>query len=157
MSGKNFQSIVSQNYDLQNRLLTLGQRTLKKGEIFLLAKAIADAVPLPKETTDNIRIHNLNYRNMMNTVIYAFEGFAYIPHEEVETIYRLVDELVSWRYAVASGTALCLFTGEANNFVDDVTGILRYVNMSDLAHGSDIAANANYMYNMFKDVVAILK
>lgn len=157
MSGKNLASIMSQNYDLQNRLLRLAQRTLNKGEIFLLSKAIADAIPLPNESMDNVRIHNLKYRNMINTIISVFEGYAYIPNEEQETIYRLIDELVNWRYSVASGTATCLFTGEPSNFVDDLTGILRYVNMTDIGHGSDIAANANYMYTLFREVVAVAK
>lgn len=157
MSSKNFKSIAAQNYELQNRLLKLAQRNLNKGEIFILAKAIADAMPLPKEHTDNIRIHNLNHREFVNNVIFAFEGYAYVPHDTYETIYRLVDEIVSWRYAVASGTSGCQFTGEANNFVDDLTGFMRYVNMSDIAHGSNIAASAAHTYALFKDVVAILK
>lgn len=157
MSDKNFKSMVTQNYDLQNRLLKLGQRTLNKGEIFILSKVLADAIPLPKEAVDNIRIHNLNYRNFVSNVIYAFEGYAYIPNDAHETIYRLIDEMVSWRYAVATGICGCLFTGEANNFVDDLTGFLRYVNMSDIAHGADIAQSANHTYGLFKDVVALMK
>ena len=157
MSMQNFQHALGNNSELQNRLLKLGQRTLNKGEIFILAKVIADSVPLPTEAQDNIRLYNLNHRAWMSDVIYALEGYAYVPDEGRETIYRLVDEMVSWRYAVASGTSICLFTGESTNFVDDLTGFLRYVNMSDIAHGSDIASNANYIYTMFKDVVKLLK
>lgn len=155
MSSKS--NIIAQNYELQNRLLKLGQRALNKGEIFILSKVLADAIPLPTEPTDNIRIHNLKHRNFVCDVLFAFEGYAQLDNDSHQTVYRLIDEMVSWRYAVASGTATSLFSGLTENFVDDVTGFLRYVNMTDIGHGSDIAANANYTYTLFKDVVAILK
>ena len=150
-------AIIGGNANLQERLLKLGQKTLNKGEIFILAKVIADAIPLPKEACDNIRLYNLNHRGFIDNVLYAFEGFVYIPTDEYETIYRLIDEMVSWRYGVATGKAICLFTGEAQNVVDDMTGFLRYVNMSDVCGVADIAGSANYIYTMFKDVVSFVK
>ena len=142
---------------LQTKLLTFNQRTLNKGEVFLLAKAISDAIPIPKEGDVNVSIHNLNHRNFMLTVIGKLEGYVFVSSEVPETIYRLVNDFVSWRYAVANGICVSNFTGESNNFVDDVTGILRYVNMSDFADGCTIAENAGYTYSIFKELVASVK
>ena len=150
-------AMISSNADLQKRLLKLGQKTLSKGEIFLLAKALSDAIPLPQEVCENIRLHTLSHRGKIDQVIYAFEGYAYIPSDQYDTIYRLIDEMVSWRYAVATGKSICLFTGDPQSVVDDMTGFLRYVNMSDVCTVSDMAGSANYVYTMFKDVVAAVK
>ena len=99
-----FNSAITQDPGLHTKLLQLNQRLLNKGEVFLLAKAIADTLPLPKEQCDNIRIYTLQHRAKIDNVIYAFEGYACINRESHEDIYRIIDEIVMWRYSVASGT-----------------------------------------------------
>lgn len=142
---------------LKTRLLSLSQRTLTKGEIFLLSKAIADAIPLPEAVDVSVRTHNLNYRSFVMNVWSALGDYVYIPNEYLEIVYRLLDDFVSWRAAVANGTSGCMFSGDPNNFVDDVTGVLKYVNMSDFAEGSVCAANAGHMYGIFKEIISYVK
>jgi len=143
--------------DLSGRLNLLQQRKLGKGEIFLLAKAIADSIPLAPAETDNIALFTINHRSFMNNVIYSMAEFTYIDDENVKTIYRLVDELSLWRYSVAHNPPSILFRGDTNTVIDDISCLPRYIDVSNMCAVADIVDKANWVYNMFRDVAKEVK
>ena len=53
---------------LQRKLVAFGHRRLKRGEIFLLAKAIADKLPIGSGMPENIRTYTLNLRDKIDSV-----------------------------------------------------------------------------------------
>lgn len=143
--------------DIAAKLNMLQQRKLTKGEIFLLAKAIADSIPLAPAETDNIALFTLNHRAYINEVIYSLAEFTYIDDENAKTIYRLVDELSLWRYNIAHNPPVIMYKGDTNTVVDDTTGILKYVDVTYLCAVADIVDKANWVYAMFRDVAAEVK
>lgn len=138
--------------DLAAKLNMLQQKKLGKGEIFLLAKAIADSLPLAPLDTENITLFTLTHRGAINEVIYSLSSFTYIDEENVRTIYRLIDELSLWRFNIAHNPPSILFKGDVNTVVDDTSCLLRYVDTTYLCAVADIVDKANWVYAMFRDV-----
>lgn len=140
-----------------SKLNLLQQKKLGKGEVFLLSKAIADNLPLAPIETDNIKLFTINYRNYINEVIFSISDYSYIDDETVKTIYRLIDELSLWRYNIAHNPPAIFFKGDNNTVVDDISCLLRYVDVTHICSVSDIADKANWLFNMFKDVAKEIK
>lgn len=138
--------------DVAGKLNMLQQKKLVKAEIFLLAKAVADTIPLAPADTDNIALYTLTHRGFINEVIYALAEYTYIDDENVKTIYRLIDELSLWRYNVAHNPPSIIFTGDTNTVVDDLSCIMRYVDVTYVCAVADIMDKANWVYAMFRDV-----
>jgi hypothetical protein len=55
---------------------------------------------------------------------------------------------------VAFAPALMVYSGDANNVVDETTGILRYVDVGDICAVGDIAQNATAVAMIFQEFVA---
>lgn len=144
-------------HDLSSKLNLLQQRKLNKAEIFLLAKAIADSLPLAPADTDNIALFTLNHRNFINEVIYSLADFTYIDDENVKTIYRLIDELSLWRFNIAHNPPNILYSGDTNTVVDDTTCIMRYVDTTYICAVADIVDKANWVSAMFRDAATFVK
>lgn len=143
--------------DLAGKLNMLQQKKLCKGEIFLLAKAIADSIPLAPVDADNISLFTLGHRAYMNEVIYSLAEFTYIDDETTKTIYRLIDEVSLWRYNIAHNPPYMLFKGDTNTVVDDTSCLLRYIDVTYLCAVADIVEKANWVYAMFRDVATEVK
>ena len=143
--------------ELAGKLNMLQQKQLGKGEIFLLAKAIADSLPLAPIDTDNISLYTLTHRLLINEIIYSLSNFTYVNEDTVKTIYRLVDELSLWRYNIAHNPPSILFKGDTNTVVDDISCLLRYVDVTYLCAVQDIVEKANWVYAMFRDVAKEVK
>lgn len=139
-----------------NKLLSFSQRKLNKGEIFLLAKCLSDIVPIACSTEENIRTHVLNHRSKIDNILYGLDNYIYIPTEDKEVIYKIIDGLVMWRTSLAYNPAQMVFSSDPNTVIDDVTGILRYVDASDICGLSDIADSANVITSMFREVISSL-
>jgi hypothetical protein len=142
------------NESLQRKLVAFGHRRLKRGEIFLLAKAIADKLPIGTGMPENIRTFTLNHRDAINRSIYGLTDYLYLPTDDVERVYALIDSLLMWRMSVAFAPALMVYSGDANNVVDETTGILRYVDVGDICAVGDIAQNATAVAMIFQEFVA---
>lgn len=138
---------------LKQKLLAFGHRRLKKGEIYLLAHAIANQLSIGKAMPENIRIHSLNQRDKIDRAIYGLTDYIYLNADDIARLYTIIDGVLLWRVTVAFSPAPLVFTGEANNVVDECTGILRYVDVSDICAVSDIAATASYTAAIFQEYV----
>jgi len=143
--------------NLLNQLNLLQQKKLNKGELFLLAKAIADSIPLPPADTENIALFTISHRSFINNVIYSLSDFTYIDEESVKTLYRIIDELTLWRYNIAYNPPYILFRGDPNTVIDDVSCLIRYVDVGDICSVIDVIDKANWMYRMFRDVAKEIK
>lgn len=139
--------------ELSSKLLTLQQRKLTNGELFLLAKAIADSLPLPPIDVDSISLYTISKRSKINDIIYSLQEYTYLNDEEIKVIYRLIDELTLWRYNIAYSPPNIVFRTNSNLVIDDISCLPRYIDMTYLCAVADIVDNANWMYNLFKDVV----
>lgn len=141
------------NEALQQKLVSFGQRRLKRGEIFLLAKAIADKLPIGTGMPENIRTYTLNLRDSIDRTVYGLSNYIYIPQEDATRLYALIDSLLLWRMSVAFNPAPMLFSGDPNTVVDEVSSILRYVDVQDVCSVSDVAQSASYIASIFQDYV----
>lgn len=144
------------NDQTKKKLLMLAQRSISKGEIFILAKLLADKIPvvLKGGESDSLMGHTLNYRSKMDSVIFTLNDYLHISTQSTASIYAIVDRVWSWRYAVANGTTFMRFSGETDAVVDDITCILGYVNTSDMCGVVDMVADANYMHMLFGEVLS---
>lgn len=147
--------MISQS--LKAELVRLNQRSLTKGETFLLAKAVADSLPLAPADTDNIKLFVLVHRRIIESSVYELCNYTYLESDEVSNVLKLVEELSLWRCAVAHNPPSILFRGDGKNVVDDVSCLLNYVDTTYLCAVGDIIDNANYMFDLFKRLVAEIK
>lgn len=138
--------------EIKSKLMRFVHRQIKPGEAFLLARLLADRIPIATESVEPWA-QTLKYRQQVDGVIYGLNEYLHISQHNISNIHRMVERLWAWRLAVATGQSNLLFSGEVNNVVDDVTGILRSVNMSDIAPVADICQDANYIYDLFRQVV----
>lgn len=140
--------------ETQTKLMQFVHRTIKPGEAFLLARLLADRIPVLGVEAGSPWEQTLKHRVAVDDVLYSLNEYLHIPQETRKNIYLMVERIWVWRQSVAAGTSNLLFSGDATSVVDDVTGILRSVNLSDVCPVADIAADANYIYDLFKQVVA---
>lgn len=145
----------SQN--LAQSLFTFGQRKLEKGEVFLLAKAIADVLPLAPVDEENIAIFHLKHRRFVDDVIYGLNSFLYNDEEQIKTIYKLIDSLGMWRQVIAHNPPSILFSCDTNTVIDDISCLKRYVDCVYLCAVADIVDKANWTYNVFRQAATELK
>lgn len=138
--------------ELSIKLNKFAQRKLEKGEIFLLAKVIADNIELAPRGTDNIKLFTLTKKRFVNEVIYALNDFTYLNDEQRDVVFKLIDELSLWRYNIAYNPPVVFFKGDTNTVVDDVTSILRYVDVTYACSVADIVETANWTYGVFTDL-----
>ncbi len=142
---------------LKAELVRLNQRSLSKGETFLLAKAIVDSLPLAPADTDNIKLFTLQYKRIIESTVYELCNYTFLESEEVSNVFKLVEELSLWRCAVAHNPPSILFKGNGQNVVDDISCLLNYVDSTYICAVGDIIDNANYMFNLFKRLVGEVK
>ena len=139
--------------NLNSKLSLVSQRKLEQGEIFLFAKAIADSLPLAPFNTENITLFTLTQRSFIDETIYALNDYTYLDDETRKLVYKLVDELSLWRYNVAYNPPHILFKGDINTVIDDMSNLLRYVDVSYMCSVADIVDRANWTYTTFRELV----
>ena len=140
------------NPRLTTDLYRLNNRVLKRGELFLLAKTISDNIMLPPQGEPNIRLYTLGYRSFIDGVIYEMKRFVYIAADDIESIYKIVDESISWRMMVAYTPANFVFSADPTRVVEDMSAFTRFFDLSDVVTVSDIVMDANYMRRLFAGV-----
>ena len=142
---------------LKAELVRLNQRSLSKGETFLLAKAIADSLPLAPADTDNIKLFTLQFKRVIETSVYELCNYTFLESEEVANVFKLVEELSLWRCAVAYNPPSILFKGNGQNVIDDISCLMNYVDSTYMCAVGDIIDNANYILGLFKRLVDEIK
>lgn len=142
---------------LFGQLNSLNQRRLDKGEIFLLAKAIADRLPLAPADTDNINIFILNHRTFIDSVIYALNSYTYIDEDTTKHLISLISSMSLWRFNVAHNPPSVFFKGDTNCVIDDLSCLPRYLEVKDMCSVADVMDKANTMYMMFKELATVVK
>lgn len=143
--------------DLTNKLNSLNQRMLAKGEIFLLAKAIADSLPLMPADEDNVKLFVLNHKRLIDEVVWTLNTYSYLGDENMATLEKLVGDLTLWRAAVAYNPPALFFRDCPNSVIDDISSLPRYVDVTHMCAVGDIIANANFMSGLFRSFVSEVK
>ncbi len=142
---------------LKNELLKFNQRTLERGDTFLLAKAIADELPLMAPDEENARLFVLNHKRFIDEVLYSICDFTYLGESERDDVCKLIGELSLWRAAVAYNPPSVLFRGDANAVIDDMSLLPRFIDNSYMCAVSDIVTKANYLYDLFRQYAKEIK
>ena len=142
---------------LTNKLNALNQRKLVKGEIFLLAKAIADVLPLMPSEEESVKLFVLNHKRFIDEVVWTFNGYSYLGDEDSATLEKLICDLVLWRSAVAYNPPAIFFRDCANSVIDDISHLPRYVDLTYMCSVGDIINNANYMNDLLRSFVSEVK
>lgn len=138
---------------LKQKLLSFGHRRLKRGEIYLLAHAIANTLSIGSAMPENIRIYSLSLRDRIDRAIYGLTDYVYLHSDDINHLYTIIDSVLLWRMSVAFDPAPLVFSGESTNVVDECSTILRYVDVSDICAVSDIAGSASYIAAIFQEYV----
>ena len=110
--------------DLTNKLNALNQRMLKKGEVFLLAKAIADALPLMPADEDNVKLFVLNHKRLIDEVVWSLTTYSYLGDDNLVLIEKLVCDLTLWRAAVAYNPPATFYRDDPNSVIDDISNLI---------------------------------
>ena len=118
----------------------------------LVAKTLSDFVELPPKGTENIRLYTLQHRNSIDTFLYELARYAHLPQETLEQIYRLVDEFLMWRYHTAYMPQAPFFSGDTNTVVDDLSGLLKFVNIAEICPVGDMIDQANHSAGMLREL-----
>ena len=139
----------------QQSLLAYAHRPLKKGEVFLLANVLASTIPTPASGTENVALYTLTHRSRIDEILYSLTQFITIDRYTIEKIYALINQIVLWKFTVAHGAMQVVFSGDPNTVVDDVSGILRFVDASDICAVSDMAMQANSATEMFTEYASV--
>lgn len=143
--------------DLTNKLNALNQRMLKKGEVFLLAKAIADALPLMPADEDNVKLFVLNHKRLIDEVVWSLTTYSYLGDDNLVLIEKLVCDLTLWRAAVAYNPPATFYRDDPNSVIDDISNLPRYVDITHMCAVGEIINNANHMSGLFRDFVSAIK
>lgn len=140
--------------ETQHKLMQFVHRTIKPGEAVILARLLADRIPVSGgDKTDNAWERTLQYRSYVDSVIFYLNDYIHIPSASRDNIYRMVDRIWMWRQSVACGESNLVFTGNTDSVVDDFTGVMRTVHLDDVCPIVDMLIDANYIYDLFKTVV----
>lgn len=136
---------------IKTELLKLNQRKLERGEIFLLAKAISDEIPLAPQDTENINLYILTHKSTIDSILYEFNYYTYLEDETIKIIYKLISELSLWRLNIAYNPPFILFKCDENAVIDDISCLPRYIDLAYMTSVADIVDNANYIYSLFRN------
>lgn len=138
--------------EVKVKLMQFIHRGIKPGEAFILARLLADRIPV-NVSDETGWGQTLKYRGHVDSVLYELNEYIHIPQETMKNIYLMVERIWKWRLSVSTGESNLLFTGDANSVIDDISGMLRTVHLSDVCPVADIVHDANYIYSLFKQVV----
>lgn len=140
--------------DARANLTKLNQRVLADGELFLLAKAIADKLPLMPQDQTNVTLYILTYKESIEQIIYAINDYSYLSQESKDVIYKLIGELTLWRSQVAYAGFKPLFKLDISTVTDDLCGLSKYIDPLYIGSVNDVLNNANYMYGLFYEIAS---
>lgn len=134
-------------------LSKFNQRQLKDGEVVLLAKCIAFALPLNPEGMTSIKMYVLTHKSRIYGVTDCIQQYAYLSEEQEKSLYEYVGQFLLWRYHIANGSQFISFTSGPEGVIDDITGILEYVGSGTLCSLTDISNHITATHTMFNSIV----
>lgn len=143
--------------DLTKKLNALNQRMIKKGEIFLLAKAIADALPLMPVEMDNVKLFILNHKIFIDKVIYDLNNYTYLDETNIALVEKLICDITLWRFAIAHNPPNVFYRGDPNYVIDDISSLPCFIDVTYMCAVSELSDNVNYMSGLFNDLVKTIK
>lgn len=138
--------------EVKGALMRFMQREIKAGEAVLLARLIADRIPVDMSAEEPWQ-QTLKYRSSVNGVLFSLNEFIHIPTNTMSHIYLMIERIWMWRRCVASGDSNVIFSGDQCSVIDDFSGLMRHLNLSDISPVADMVMSANEMYQLFKKVV----
>lgn len=141
--------------ELVSRLLQFNHRRLKKAELLLLGKVISDFLPIPPAGEPNMSIYVKTMGSKIDSAIYSFSDYIHITREDNEFIYKTITEFLMWRSNVAYTPGNFMFSGNTQTVIDELSGLVKYVDMSSLCEIAGVLENANYLKDIFKSVVTL--
>ena len=139
---------------LTAELRQFNQRKLCKGELVLLSFAIANRLPVLGENHDSIGLELVKHHGLIERVVYTLQEHAGFESEGLDTIKTQVGRFLMWRTEVARGGMSVLFSGEHNTVVDDMSGMLRFLDSSVLCAVGDVAVRGNWLIRTFSNLVS---
>jgi hypothetical protein len=142
---------------LTKKLNSLNQRMLKKGEVFLLAKAIADSLPLMPPDEGNVKLFIITHRRLIDEVIWGLNSYSHLSDDDNATLLKLIGDLTLWRASVAYNPPVTYFRDCPNSVIDDISNLPRYVDITHMCAVGDMINDANYMSDLFRTIVAETK
>lgn len=140
---------------LTTELRQFAQRKLTRGELVLLSFAIANQLPLIEDSSNSIGLEMVKHLRLIKRVVYTLQEHAGFEGDGVETIKTQVGRFLLWRTSVAKGGVSVLFSGEHNTVIDDMSGMLRFLDVSVLCAVGDVANKANWLFRTFTDLVSL--
>lgn len=137
--------------------MSFNQKTLENGELFLLAKAISDEMPLMEEKFESVRLFTLRYKKFIENIIYKLNEYTYITEEQQNIILELIDSLCLWRYMIAYEPPMILFRSDKDVVIDDISCLPRYIDINYMCAVGDIIEKANFIYSIFRELAKFYK
>lgn len=144
---------MSLSKETKAKLVLFLHRRIKPGEAFLLARLLADRIPVSCNNVDKPWEQTLQYRKNVNNVVFALNEYLHIFTCDQDDINKSIDNIWLWRYNVATGASNLVFTGDDNRVTDDFSGVMRTVDYGDICKLADVLKDANYIYGLFKEAV----
>lgn len=138
--------------EVKSALMRFMQREIKGGEAVLLSRLIADRIPVDC-TVEQPWQQTLQFRSKVDSVIFELNEYIHIPQNTHRHIYMMIERIWHWRMCIAKGESNIIFSGTQCTVVDDFSGLLRHLNLSDISPLADMVDSANYIYHLFKQVV----
>lgn len=139
---------------LLTELSSYNYKKLEKGEKVLLAKAISDTIPLPKEINDDFSMYMLQYKVAVTMVLDAISHYLYL--DDKEAMFQLVKDFTYWRYMIAFEPPHVVFNSSPDNLVDDLSCLNKYVDIGAICAVADIYNNASHLYRVFRTISAYM-
>ena len=140
---------------LMSELRQFAHRKLSKGELVILSFAIANRLPLLNENHDSIGLEMVKHLRLIERVVYTLQEHAGFEKDGIDTIKTQVGRFLMWRTEVARGGMTVIFSGEHNTVIDDMSGLLRFLDHSVLCSVGDVAVKANWLNRTFSDLVSL--
>lgn len=149
------QQMYSGDPDLNKRLEALRFKEFKNGHRVVLAKAIADTIDLPPSGIEDFSMWFLTKKLGVTYILDKLSSFIFI--ENKDEIYKLVKDFAQWRYSMIYNPphVMCLRGHEC--IVDEITGIVNFVDPAVLASLCDVYNDVAYMYMTFRILSKSLK
>lgn len=149
---------IARGYEKLNpHLVSRGQKAFEKGELILLAKALADVLPLLEMSNDLksgrsvLKEHVAKHRYFIDSALYTISCSCFLSDQAQEEVRNLTEAFVLWRHSVAYATLNPIFVAR-DRVIDDLSGLPVFLDCSQLAYLSDVAGNATHMYVVFKEI-----
>ncbi|EKD89608.1 MAG: hypothetical protein ACD_33C00034G0005 [uncultured bacterium] len=143
--------------ELEKKLFIFNQKPLSKGELTLLAKAISDELPCPAADTDNMKIYVLKFKIYILNIIDNINVHTYINEEQTNELITTVEEFLLWRYSIAHNPPFILFINGVDSVVSELSLLPRYVDTAKLCTIGDVYNNANFLYQLFRELAIQVK